>query len=101
MENKCENCKVRKWFVNMFDVHFDGIDCPCKCDQKTEEKPNEEKSEEEKSNEEKNDEEKSSEEKSEEEKNDTQEKEEGKKPDTSTALALIESKDTKKDKKKK
>lgn len=68
---------------------------------KPEEKPNEEKSEEEKSNEEKNDEDKSSEEKSEEEKNDTQEKEEVKKPDTSTALALIESKDTKKDKKKK
>ena len=44
MENKCENCKARKWFASMFDVHFDGIDCPCKCDTKPDggEKPSKE-----------------------------------------------------------
>lgn len=27
---ECENCKVRKWFKDMFDMHICGDDCPYK-----------------------------------------------------------------------
>lgn len=27
----CENCKLRKYYANVFDIHFDEKDCPVKC----------------------------------------------------------------------
>ena len=27
---KCENCKLRKYYATIWDMHFDELDCPFK-----------------------------------------------------------------------